>query len=48
LQCLRFVQPGQDVFNGVAQIRANATSVITFVQPLQASMFEAPDHQDIA
>ena len=47
LRRVGLIEAGEDILNRIQQIGPYPAPVASFVEPLQASMFEAPDHQGI-
>jgi hypothetical protein len=45
LRCLGFVEPGENVFHSVEQVRTYPATVSTLIKPFEASMLEAPYHR---
>jgi hypothetical protein len=40
------IENGQDTLHGVQQVGPDAAAVAALIQPFQAAMLEAPNHQD--
>jgi hypothetical protein len=45
LRRFSFVEPGENIFDVVEQIRPYPPAIVALVQPFEAAMLEAPDHQ---
>ena len=45
LRCGRFIEAGKNILNHLQQVGPYSTPVTAFIEPFQAPVFEAPNHQ---